>query len=312
MTNHVSHAATGVYGLAFDGVGGSPGTFQVSAFGTTPRVCAIAEWSNNAGPAQADVRCFNFAGEPANATFVVNWLTATGSGSSPGPFGFGINTSPSSNCGSPIEAFITNGSIETCPSGSVSRWKFEPIGSNNGTALVTALAHRPIDAPNTISPGICNLVSFYPHANISPGFTDEWVDVHCFQMDGTPDLYRENIVWFLKDTGMKGLDVTNVAYLFANKPTTGSYSPLAAKTFSTGGSITVRRLGVGRYQVTLPGMPKGGSAQVSPYLGSDTATLRVCLIASITKKTTPTKVGVRCFKRNGNLVDAKFTLAYAR
>lgn len=313
LTNHIIHVGTGLYGVAFDGVGGTPGTFQVSAFGTTPRVCLASEYANNAGPAQAEIHCYDLAGQATNATFVVNWLTATGGGFIPGEFGFGLNPSPTSNCTSPQEDYISGGVIETCVGGgNVSRWKFEPIGSNNGTALVSAFAHRPIDNPSVISPGICDVVKFYPQPNISPGFTDEWVDVRCYEMDGTPDIYRENVVWYMKDIGMKGLDVTNVAYLLANKPTTASYTPVASKSLSTGGGITVKRTAVGRYKVTLTGMPKGGSAQVSAFLGSDTGTARVCVVASITRDTTPTKVGVDCYNRNGGLTDTKFTLAYAR
>ncbi len=98
MTNHVLHAATGIYGVAFDGVGGTPGTFLVSAFGTTPRVCLASEYANNAGPAQAEIHCNNLAGQPANATFVVNWLTASGSGFIAGEFGFGLSFCPSRTC----------------------------------------------------------------------------------------------------------------------------------------------------------------------------------------------------------------------
>lgn len=315
MTNHVLHAATGVYGVAFDGVGGTPGTFLVSALGTTPRVCLASEYATNVGPAQAEVRCYNLAGQSANATFVVNWLTASGSGFIAGEFGFGLNTSPTSNCSSPIESFISGGVIETCPAANnVARWKFEPIGSNSGIALVSAFAHRPIDDPSTISPGICDVVKFYPQPNITPGYTDEWVDVRCFEMNGTPDIYRENVVWYLKDMGMKGLDTTKVAYVLADKPKLSSYTRSASgsQSFSsTGQAMTLRRTSVGEYSVTFAGMPKGGSAQVSAYIGDATANARHCQIGSISKKTTPQRVKVLCFNLSGNPVNAKFVLAYA-
>ena len=312
MTNHVTHPETGVYGVTFDGVGGSPGTFLVSPLSTTPRVCLVSEWIGTPGGyAQAEVHCYNLAGEPEDATFVVNWLTASGSSAISGDFSFGLNYSPTSNCGSPTQYYISGGVIETCVGdNSVSRWKLEPIGTTQGTAIVNAYAHRSSDG--LITPGICDVVKFYPQPNISPGYTDEWVDVRCYDLNGTPDIYRENVVWYLKDMGLKGLDLTNVAYLFANKPTTASYSPPASKTFTSGGSITIKRYGIGQYKVSLPGMPKGGSVQVSAYLGSDTAAARVCVVGTITKDTVPTKVGVNCYKRNGTPADAKFTLAYAR
>jgi hypothetical protein len=69
----------------------------------------------------------------------------------------------------------------------------------------------------------------------------------------------------------------------------------------------VTRTGTGAYAVRLPGMPKGGSAQVSAF----GAKARHCVVASI-RHTAPQIVGVRCFDFSGNLADAKFTLSYAR
>jgi hypothetical protein len=104
-----------------------------------------------------------------------------------------------------------------------------------------------------------------------------------------------------------------VAYVFANRPRAASYAPSAAFSYSSdGGTNEVTRLGVGRYVVKLPGMPKGGSAQVSAYLGTGTSALRHCVVSRIETSALPQRVAVRCFNKAGNLVDAKFTLAYAR
>ena len=70
----------------------------------------------------------------------------------------------------------------------------------------------------------------------------------------------------------------------------------------------VTRSGVGRYLVTLPGMPKGGAAHVTAY-GTGAS---FCALSSIRTAGTPEQVGVRCFKPNGDPVDSEFGLSYER
>jgi hypothetical protein len=64
----------------------------------------------------------------------------------------------------------------------------------------------------------------------------------------------------------------------------------------------------GSYVATLPGMPLGGSAQVTP-LGRQA---RHCVVSSIERTALSQRVGVRCFDLSGQPRGAKFTLAYAR
>ena len=116
--------------------------------------------------------------------------------------------------------------------------------------------------------------------------------------------------------GMKGAVRRNVAYLYASKPMAASYTPDAPYRYSSSDGVpTVRRAGTGRYLVTLPGMPIGGSAQVTAHASraADGSPIpRHCVISSIRTDGLPQQVGIRCFDVAGTLADSRFLLAYAR
>ena len=308
--NYVDYQATGVYVLTLSGVGAAQGNVLVSPLGPDPRICAPASWATTTGDELVEVRCFTRTGAPANATFVLNWLTASGTG---GRLAYALDFSPTSNCGTPNHQYDSmGGTIATCPATyDTARYKIPSLGSARGTVQVTPNAHRAIDAD--LSAGICDLVGFYGQIQPDTYISDEWIDVKCFETNGTAQIYRENEAWFMQGLGMKGVDRTNVAYLLADKPGTSSYTPDADYSYSSEGGINeVTRLGTGRYVVTLHRMPKGGSAQVTAYMGVPTAAPRHCVIASIAKSSAPATIGVRCFDLAGTLADSKFTLAYAR
>jgi hypothetical protein len=108
---------------------------------------------------------------------------------------------------------------------------------------------------------------------------------------------------------MKGIVRKNVAYLLAGKPKATSYVPERRFRYSSAGQAgRLTRLRTGSYVATLPGMPLGGSAQVTA-LGRQA---RHCVVTSIERTTLPQRVGVRCFDLAGQARDTKFTLAYAR
>ena len=302
--NQVDHVSTGYYVLAFEGVGGDPGNVLVSTLGPQPKICSVADWGSAPGGVLIDVRCFTRSGAPADASFVVNWLAASGVG---GKLAYGLNFSPTSNCGSPSDQYVSNGgSISTCPGDNgVARWVIPGLGSSRGTVQVTPSAHRAIDADLTA--GICALIDFQANG------ADETLRVKCFETDGSSQIYRGHDAWFMQGLGMKGVDRTNVAYVLANRPREAGYTPGASHSYSSdGGTNTVRRLGTGRYEVKLPKMPLGGSAQVTALIGSATSSSRHCVVSSIEVSALPQRVGVRCFDADGDLRDTAFTLAYAR
>ena len=108
-------------------------------------------------------------------------------------------------------------------------------------------------------------------------------------------------------TAKKGL-----AFLWANQPTSASYTPALAHQYnSTGGTNTIVRNGAGDYTVTIPGLTrKGGDVQVTAYSGFDAMRCKVGP-AGWSTSATGTNINVQCFGPAGALHDEYFTLAYA-
>jgi hypothetical protein len=315
--NTVTHQAPGWYIVTLPGMapgGGETGSVLVSTFGQQPRICAPDDWDAIGEQVNVTVRCFTRQGTPANATFVLNWLAAGGEG---GRLAYARNFSPTSNCGSPQQAYDSRGgNISNCPItddatlDGGARLRFPGLASNKGTVQVSAIAQRATD--ESVSAGVCDLLRFLPARDLTgdADFADhEWVDVRCYEPDGDTQIYRRHYVWFMEGLGMKGIARKNVAYLFASKPKAGSYVPELRYRYSSAGQAgRVSRLGTGSYRATLPGMPLGGSAQVTP-LGRQA---RQCVVASIERTAQPQRVGIRCFDLSGQPRDTKFTLAYAK
>lgn len=315
--NSVTHQAPGWYIVSLPDVapaGGETGSVLVSTFGQQPRICAPGDWDVVGGQVNVTVRCFTRSGTPADSTFVLNWLAASGTG---GRLAYARNFSPTSNCGSPQQAYDSRGgNISNCPitddetlTGGA-RLRFPGLASNRGTVQVSAIARRATD--EFITAGVCDLLRFLPARDVTSDadFADhEWVDVRCYEPDADTQIYRRHYVWFMEGLGMKGMARKNVAYLFAAKPKVGSYAPERRYRYSSAGKAgRVYRLGTGSYQATLPGMPLGGSAQVTA-LGKQA---RHCVVASIERTALPQRVGIRCFDLAGQRRDTKFTLAYAK
>ncbi len=97
------------------------------------------------------------------------------------------------------------------------------------------------------------------------------------------------------------------AYLWANEPTTDSYSPDARYSFnSTGAENTVTRTAVGEYTATLPGVGvEAGGFQVT---GQGDATS--CTIANWVLNGADMDVNVRCFGAGGAAIDSGFLVTY--
>ena len=117
-------------------------------------------------------------------------------------------------------------------------------------------------------------------------------------------------ITFMDRIGLKGQAAGPAAYLWADQPSSASYTPAQAYRFSTsGGQSRVSRSAIGRYNVRLNGIPgNGGSAQVTAY-GSPEAR---CIISSIGTSDPAQEIGVRCFTPAGTPVDARFELAFTR
>ena len=98
-------------------------------------------------------------------------------------------------------------------------------------------------------------------------------------------------------------------YVWANNPSSASYTPSAPFSFnSTGGAINITRSGVGTYAVRFNGLGggavSGGNVLVTSY-GSGSGT---CKVASWSSSGADFTANVRCFNSTGTAADSMFTV----
>ncbi len=306
---------TGHYQVTFYGAqdaGSGASVALVSPMGSSPRTCAAVGWERVTSSEVVEVKCQTLGGTPMDSRFIVHWLAASGTG---GRLAYAFNWSPTSSGGSPDEVYDSSGGpIVVHPDHQTAQLRFGDQGVDGGIAIVSAT-----DGDRAVSgsfPTSCSLVRLTtvldPHNSGNPNddTLDKYADVKCWETDGKANIYHQHVVVFMKGLGLKGVVRSRVAYLWARKPTTGTYRPSSLDRYSSsGGRITVRRLGTGRYVVTFAGMPKGGGAQVTAVSGAER---RECTIAGITTIASPARVKVSCFDGSGKPTDTRFTLAFTR
>lgn len=130
----------------------------------------------------------------------------------------------------------------------------------------------------------------------------------CFDANGNPVnsyftlLYQER-------HGTFGSATRGLAFLFADQPTTASYTPNRVYQYnSTGGANTIVRTGTGNYTATIPGLDAMHSdVQVTAVGG---IALR-CKVQGWSGSSTSTRVHVLCFDSSGVAADEYYDLAYA-
>jgi hypothetical protein len=304
------HYQVTFYGAQQNGSGAD--VALVSPMGPTPRTCAVVSWERVTSSEVVEVKCQTLGGTPVDSRFVVHWLAASGIG---GRLAYAFNWSPTSGGASPDEAYnSTGGPIVVHPDNQTAQLRFGSQGVDGGVAIVSATDRdRFIDGSFPTSCSLTGLRTVIdPHSVQNPDddTIDKYADVKCWETNGDDNIYHEHMVVFMKGIGLKGVTRQKVAYLVARKPTAVSYTPSALDRYSSsGGRITVRRTGTGRYEVSFAGMPRGGGAQVTAFNGAER---RVCTIAGITTAASPPRVTVACFDGSGAPRDTRFTLAYTR
>jgi hypothetical protein len=101
------------------------------------------------------------------------------------------------------------------------------------------------------------------------------------------------------------------AYVWANQPSSASYTPSAAYAYdSAGGTITITRSGAGAYTVRFPNLGSvggSGTVNVSTY-GSTPA---ACRTGGWGPSGADLLVNVDCYSLSGSLMDSTFTATFA-
>lgn len=296
--NTVTRTGLGRYTVTMHGIGSGGGIAHVTPLGIAPNICIVSEWGGS--PDQdVSVRCFTRSGDPANSKFVVSYLVvAGGSGGSSGRLGYLWANDESSidYIPDPNYSYNSSGGESTIHKQRTGVWEINMPGLTNATrgdVQVTAYG----------ATAVCRVREFASAAGALSAI------VMCRDISGFLVDTRFTVT-YMRNLALKGFNGTRSYYLWANQKSATNYHPDPNFTFSTVGAAppSIHRSGAGTYLVTLPGMPKGGSVQVTSFSSSKGH----CVVSSIRTSRLPQQVGVRCFDVAGHLQDTRFTLAYAR
>lgn len=141
----------------------------------------------------------------------------------------------------------------------------------------------------------CKVVSWYPSGN------DQLVNVKCHDLRGLPvdTLFTENYT-----------NLTNyqMAYFWADQPSTASYTPSPTYQHNPSGTLNrITRSSVGTYTAFLPTLgANAGHVEVTAY-GSGTER---CKVVNWGPSGSDQAVRVNCFTVSGQSIDTWFTLTY--
>lgn len=287
--NTFVRTGTGAYTVTMRYLGLVGGTVQVTAYGVDSTRCGVGGWAPAGDDLKVYVYCFNPAGQPANSAFDVSF---TNPGYSAGALGYvwSYQTGYSAYAWTTLTGayqFNSLGGANAVLGGYTLR--FPGLASQGGHVQVTAYGG---------SPNRCKVVNWYPSGG------DAMVGVTCHDAAGvpTPTLFTAT---FTDRSGPFGTS-RHRAYVFANQPTSASYTPaLAYQHNSAGYSNTVQRLGVGDYVIRMPGMPlEHGIVHVTAYGSSPD-------YCKVYNWYPGDGVYVRCFTTAGSPADTQFNAAFS-
>jgi hypothetical protein len=316
-TNTAAHSGyAGEMHIHFPGVGDAGGTVQISPIGASARNCVIDSWTQNGSDEDVYVYCASASGLTAlNSKFTVAYLATIATtgrlaylwAGNPTAPSYTPDTTFSYNSAGEANTIIRLGTgyYQVTLSGLASQRGDVQVSPYTNAGAATAAGDGTATNPQgaVLIPAICNVASWVPDG------TAMIVQVQCRDpFSGNPYDSRFTLA-FTQGLGLKGVGGTRVAYTFANQATAASYAPPAQYTYMSNGKVPlISRQGAGAYTVTLPGMPKGGTAIVTAYGRGK----RHCIVGSIRIDATPQRVHIRCFDSSDNPVNARFTLSFER
>ena len=296
-------AGDGGFAVRFNGLGAVGGVAHATALDTGGHFCQVHTWFPDQVSPQdewVEVDCFTAAGVHSSTPLTVSFLATN---DDPGPLGYLYSGDPTTGHNAdPTRSYNSAQGINFFNRQGVGAYTvvMPGLGMLDGNVIVSAVYDFVASSASNVK-GTCVVLgavrSTQAHVNL----------VNCYDLHGrAADI--PFTVSFTVDEGLKGNGTGAVAYLWAGQPSTRSYVPDKAHSYSSAGTKPhIVRSGRGKYAVSLPGMPKGGSVQIMSFQ----AGMR-CNATSI-RTATPQTIGVQCWKiSSGKPHDARFTLSYEK
>ena len=277
-TVSITHSATGIFQVTFNGLSGSGGSVQVVGYGTSA-LCNSNGWTLPT----VNVQCSDPSGNPVDSVFVVAVVPP---GSTPAGLAFTYGNSPSSASYTPAGATSYN------PTGYPVNIARQSLG--NYSVTFYGLSSVPVTGGNVMitsdgSTARCIATGWAPGANSSLAFV---VSVACSDPFGNP-----------VDTAFEAFALPPMGFAYASISNGSTAAVSLLNSVNPGGAaVTAAHNGAGSYTVTFPnsGIGPGWVAYAFGIRGST----NWCHVQSWASSS----VAVVCFTPDGTPVDTPFQL----
>ncbi len=291
--NDITRTGVGQYAVHLPGLGVNEGTVSVSSYGSAAR-CKVTGWlSLDLVDQHVGVACFDYAGNPADAFYTLAFQHVEGD---EGDRAYVWAEDDQATQYDPDADYQHNstGATNSVTRSGVGQYevRLPGLASTGGHVQVTA---------HGSGSDHCKVVTW------GASGADETVDVACYDSAGNPADERFTMT-FVDGAPLVPVAGAPDAYLFASEPLSAAYVPdLDYQHSSAALAGTIDRLGVGSYEVTLPGVAStGGHVQVSGHFFTGSS----CRVESWGPDGPHEVVAVSCLDATGNPADAFFTLAW--
>ncbi len=288
--NTVTREGTGDYVVTFPGVAATSangGTVDVTGYDTSGS-CQVGDWLTDGTGVSANILCFAPGGAAQDSEFEA--VFASAGTSSPTDLSYLWADQPTSASYTPdsVYQFNSGGGTDTITLDSTGNYTvaIPNIGVNAGTVKVTAYGDGGVN---------CDVGGWYGSPTVD-------VNVLCTDASGDPVDAYYSMTW-VNDASLLATTGGDWGYVWANEPTTASYTPDPTyQANSSGATDTIYRSGTGSYAVDFPHLGKRkGDVQVTAY-----ASGAVCNFSGWTGSS----VAVRCYDVAGAPEDSDFTVQY--
>lgn len=293
-TASIQRLSRGLYDVRFPNEYTTTSTYGIvvaTAISTTGATCGLSDFGQSGTDELVTIACFDRMGAPADTKFSMNFFIDHVLN---GAAAYLLADQPTLTTYTlqPDYSFNSTGATNTILRTAVGRYDVRLPGLDSvfGNVQVDSTGGHP-----------CRVLSFGPDTGA------ELVHVACISPSGHAADAGFTLT-YTRGQGLKQPGATGVAYLEADRPSIGSYTPVKAYRFASNGQKPhIYRTGVGRYKVIIPGMA-GGAAEVTTYGGGNSR----CNLTYLAVSGSSEKIGVNCEKPNGTPVDSTFGLSYTR
>lgn len=270
------------------------GHVQVTALGSVPAICYVAQWVSAGPDIVATVGCDAVGGGPVDSAFSLGWVHESYDAGFNPTLAYLYLDDPSAASGTPLLTYqhnVAGGGPITFTSPRAGDHRFTVPGMGR-PSFVTVTPYAAAER--------CRISSWYPSASGAE------VETLC---GGAVPSDTRLLLYVARRAGPLGF-ATEGATLWADRAAaTAPYTPQRRYRWTSRLPVPViTRTGTGVYVVRFGGFAPGGAAFVSAYGSLD----RTCQAGAIPKRGASATVTVRCFRANGSPANAQFTLGWVR